>query len=76
MTEQSRTDYADPTALLLPLGKLGDYRPEAWLDYSARFGFGQEHVPDLIRMAAEPFLNTEAGEPEIGAPIHAWRTLG
>jgi hypothetical protein len=69
------SDYPDPVRKLLTYGIISDYgRP--WADYRS-LGLGPEHVPDLLRMAADEELN---GAPEeslrVWAPIHAWRALG
>ena len=48
-------------------------------DYVAELGLTAEHVPGLVRIA-RLWLDTLAGsapaEPELWAPIHAWRALG
>lgn len=44
--------------------------------YVKSFGLNAEHVPDLIRLAVQWAEPTEEGEPELWAPIHAWRALG
>ena len=44
--------------------------------YVKAFGLDAGHIPDLIRLAvewAEPSLDDE---PEIWAPLHAWRAIG
>jgi hypothetical protein len=48
----------------------------AWHDY-AGMGITARHVPELLRMAADPALNeAEATGPRVYAPLHAWRALG
>jgi hypothetical protein len=63
--------YPEPVHSLLTLGE-ADW--QEWADYKA-LGFDQEHIPDLIHMATDPFLILEAEEPEFWAPVHAWRAL-
>ncbi len=53
---------------------LGETDWQEWEDYRA-LGFSHEHIPDLIRMATDPYLIIEAEEPQFWAPIHAWRAL-
>jgi hypothetical protein len=46
-------------------------------NYLTEFGFGKEHIPDLIRLATDKNLDeTNFDSLEIWAPVHAWRTLG
>jgi hypothetical protein len=67
------TLYPPPLAQLLSLGE-PSYRK--WRDYAA-LGFGQEHVPALIRMATDEELHEARAEGgEVWAPVHAWRALG
>ena len=73
--------YEEPVARLLSVGEAkntGGGSPESrWLDYRAQFGFTPAHVPELIRMACDPHLNSADGESSIvWAPAHAWRALG
>lgn len=45
--------------------------------YVEQFGFTDEHIPELIRLAIDPDLNTlDSDRPEVWAPLHAWYTLG
>lgn len=47
-----------------------------WPDYTA-LGFAQSDVPNLIAMAQDEVLNQAPGDnPEVWAPLHAWRALG
>lgn len=66
--------YTAPVDQLLSLGTPGDIW-DLWADYLA-LGFTLEHVPELIRMAADPALNESEGSVDVWAPLHAWRTLG
>lgn len=70
MTEH---DYPSPVSELLGLG---DCRGQSeWPDYLA-LGLGEEHVPELIRMALDEELHTADAESDaLWAPIHAWRAL-
>jgi len=69
------TTYPDPVARLLTLGDPGGLGAD-WPDYLG-YGFGAEHIPDLIRMATDPALNLgDPDTPEVWAPLHAWRVLG
>lgn len=70
--------YAPPVDKLLSYGdptkkdKLG-----MWPDYVAEFGFGREHIPDLIRLATNRELTeAETESAQVWGPLHAWRTLG
>ena len=65
--------YEPPVSRLVQLGR-PDVR-EDWDDYST-FGIGPEHVPELIRLAQDEELARADSEPEVYAPIHAWRALG
>lgn len=67
--------YAAPLDRLLALGRPA-MRLDTWEDYRA-LGIGDEHVAELIRLAADPELLWTDAEDERGwAPIHAWRALG
>jgi hypothetical protein len=67
-------EYAPPLDALLD-SPLGAPRTGA-RDYAA-LGIGPEHVPDLIRMAADARLSqAPSTHPAVYAPIHAWRALG
>lgn len=74
MDEQPKTyDYPSPVDKLLTYGDPQQYHE--WPDYLA-FGFTDEHIPDLIRMALDKDLNWADSESlGIWAPLHAWRTL-
>ncbi|HEO71790.1 MAG TPA: DUF1186 domain-containing protein [Candidatus Hydrogenedentes bacterium] len=64
-------DYEEPVSRLLTLGQPGDP-----LDYGS-LGIGREHVPVLIRMAADMALHHALSDSdEVWAPLHAWRALG
>ncbi len=65
------TKYAPPLRQLLDLGE-----PDDDFDYPA-LGIGQEHIPDLIRMALDEDLHrADSDTSHAYAPVHAWRTLG
>ncbi|MBV9773762.1 MAG: DUF1186 domain-containing protein [Gemmatimonadetes bacterium] len=67
--------YAPPLDQFLALGQpaLGT---QNWLDYPG-LGLRPEHVPELIRMARDEDLLWASGEdPDVWAPVHAWRALG
>lgn len=67
--------YQPPVSQLLSFGDCRDIPLET--DYIQKFGFTEEHIPDLIRMAIDPELNWAYSDTlEVWAPIHAWRTLG
>jgi HEAT repeat protein len=70
--------YAPPVDKLLSYGdptkkdKLG-----MWPDYVAEFGFGEGHIPNLIKLATNRELSeAETESAEVWGPLHAWRTLG
>jgi hypothetical protein len=66
-------DYKEPVDQLL---RRGEPRSPEWPDYR-RFGLGPQDVPELIRMATDPALNSaDGGSREVWAPLHAWRALG
>jgi HEAT repeat protein len=47
-----------------------------WPDY-LQLGLASEHVPELIRMAADEDLHfADSDSLEVWAPVHAWRALG
>jgi len=67
--------YPPPLDRLLGLGVVGARRRE-WRDYTA-MGFTAEHVPGLLRMAADGELNwADEDDARVYAPLHAWRVLG
>ena len=71
------TSYSHPVSQLLTYGdclKLPRWPEE--LDYLP-LGFGQEDIPDLIRMVLDDDLYWANSESlEVWAPVHAWRVLG
>src|SRR5258708_20224318 len=75
------TTYTSPVDKLLALGEAEPVVPDAWPNY-LELGLGPEHIPDLIRMAADHEIRTieseedEEDEPEFWAPVHAIRALG
>lgn len=65
--------YALPVAGLLTIGDPNNKGVEGQI---AALGLGQEHVPELVRMAVNPELNSAAGDSlEVWAPLHALRAL-
>jgi len=77
LTDYTRSGYADPVARLLTFGNPVGDDPAEWTDYTAQFGFGAEHVDELIRMACDEALNLgDTDSDEVWAPVHAMRALG
>ncbi|MBA4159122.1 MAG: hypothetical protein H0X65_16835, partial [Gemmatimonadetes bacterium] len=65
--------YPPPLDRLLTLGAPDI---DEWLEYR-ELGFGEEHIPELIRMATdEELIRGETEDPAIWAPVHASRALG
>lgn len=65
--------YRPPVASLLTIG---DPRVKGVQEQVAALGLGQEHVPDLVRMAVDEELNGASGDSlEVWAPLHALRAL-
>ncbi|MDX9992871.1 MAG: DUF1186 domain-containing protein [Anaerolineales bacterium] len=77
MTYSFPKDFTAPVLALTTLGE-NDARVANWPNYK-KFGLTPEHIPELIRVLEkvgefwpdEPTKN----EPEVYAPIHAWRAL-
>ena len=69
------SDYQPPVSQILSYGRPKNTNRTQWFDYVEAFGFTDEHIPDLIRLASEEDLNWQ-DEGECYAPIHAYRTLG
>ena len=69
------TDYQPPVSQLLTYGRPKNINGQQWFDYVEAYGFTEEHIPDLIRLASEKDLNWK-DEGECYAPIHAYRALG
>ena len=77
MTYSFPKDFSAPVLALTTLGEK-DARVAKWPNYK-KFGLRPEHIPELIRVLEkvgefwpdEPTQN----EPEVYAPIHAWRAL-
>jgi hypothetical protein len=74
--------YGPPVDRLLVLGgTLETMDRQPWLDYPARFGLTADHIPDLLRILADPVLldldyKLAEDDPRIWTVIHAWRALG
>ena len=66
-------NYPQPVDKLLTLGDARNMI--GWPDYLA-LGLGQEHIPDLVRMALDEELWAGPESLEVWATIHAWRALG
>ncbi len=76
MEGDSQTRYQPPVDQLLTYGESDRIRPDEWPDYR-ELGMGTEQVPDLIQIATDEGLHEAAAEnPEVWAPVHAWRALG
>ncbi len=72
----STESYTPPVSQLLTYGGREVAESAEWPDYLA-LGFGQEDIPELIRMATDPdFQREEASDEEFFAALHAARTLG
>jgi hypothetical protein len=70
------TQYAPPVDKLLTYGEAERTETDQWPDYLA-LGIGPEHIPELMRLAADPELNEADSESlEVWAPLHAVRALG
>lgn len=70
-----------PETYPYPVNKLLTYADCSKLkelpNYLTKFGFGKEHIPDLIRLATDKSLYETCEDTlEVWAPVHAWRTLG
>jgi hypothetical protein len=71
-----RGDYADPVRQLLTIGEARE-APAQWPNYPVKFGLGDQHVDELIRLAGDPASHTaDSDAAEVWAPVHAWRALG
>jgi hypothetical protein len=69
--------YQPPVDALLKLGEKHIRRQKHWQNYVKSFGFTDADIPELIRMALDPDLNTaDTDSSEVWAPVHAWRSLG
>ena len=67
--------YTVPLDQLLILGE-EVARTHPWPDYF-NYGLTNKHIPDLIRMALDYHLHwLLPDEPQVFAPLHAWRALG
>src|SRR6266487_5766746 len=65
--------YPPPVDVLLTLG---DPRNAGVVERRHALGFGQEHLPDLLRMARDRGLYTADGDTdEVWAPLHAFYAL-
>lgn len=68
------SSYSFPVSELLTFGDCRESRE--WPEYTG-IGLGQEHVPELIRLATdEEFGWADPESLEVWAPVHAWRALG
>lgn len=70
------TKYAAPVDKLLTYGKPEPLDSEDWPDY-LEIGLGSEHIPELLRMAADETLREGDEESsEAWGPVYAVRALG
>lgn len=68
--------YSAPVDTLLALGE-PDPGHQPWRDYPAELGLDARHLPELLRMVADPELHGADPEAaEVYAPVHAWRAIG
>ncbi|MFT4606528.1 MAG: yecA family protein [Gammaproteobacteria bacterium] len=48
-----------------------------WPDYVKQYGFILDDVPALLTLYSNPEISAmDSDQPELWAPVHAWRTLG
>ena len=74
MEHENKISYEPPVNALLALGEI-PFTGE-WINYEV-YGLSQEHVATLVHMATDEYLHSsERQEPELWAPVHAWRALG
>ncbi|HEY6542672.1 MAG TPA: hypothetical protein VIZ18_17135 [Ktedonobacteraceae bacterium] len=70
------TPYTPPVDKLLTYGKPEPLDSEDWPDY-LEIGLGPEHIPELLRMAADKaLLEGDEESSEAWGPVHAVRALG
>ncbi|MBF0290436.1 MAG: DUF1186 domain-containing protein [SAR324 cluster bacterium] len=67
-----KTNYAAEVDQLFQLGEPKETLVEDWLDYSL-MGINKQHVSQLMKLIEE---NDSSTNPEMWAPVHAWRALG
>jgi hypothetical protein len=73
----STKTYQEPVSRLLTFGDFHDIGHGKLPNYVEQFGFTDEDIPELIRMATDETFNTlNSDRPEVWAPLHAWHTLG
>lgn len=64
--------YQEPVATLLTIGNV---REQSRYDYRS-LGLGEEHIPELARLAVDPDLFWgDSDSDEVWGPVHAWRAL-
>src|SRR5260221_13933415 len=69
-----QTTYQPPVDKLLTYGDARTFTE--WPNYLV-LGLTADHIPELIRMATDPALNSATSDTlEVWAPIHALRALG
>lgn len=62
---------------LLMLGQPDSVYRDPWPDYLRLYGFTDQDVPELLMMVADPaYDELDEDDPEVWAPLHAWRVLG
>lgn len=71
----TQPDYTHHVSQLLTVGDCRIKRD--WPDYVGLYGFTENDIPELIRLATDQVLHSsDSDSPDIWAPIHAWRVLG
>jgi hypothetical protein len=72
--QKIKTKYSSPVNKLFSYGFPSDN--DDWSDY-LKFGFTEEHIPELIKLAGETdLILSDSEKAENWAPVHAWRVLG
>jgi hypothetical protein len=72
----SAQSYTSPVDKLLTYTDIEKPNPLPEISYAETFGIGPEHVPELIRMATDDYLASEAANNfEFTAPLHAVMAL-
>jgi yecA family protein len=62
---------------LVTLGAPDSVYRDPWPDYLKLYGFTDQDVPELLMMVADPrYDEFDEHDPEVWAPLHAWRVLG
>ncbi len=62
---------------LVTLGAPDSVYQDHWPDYLKLYGFTDQDVPELLMMVADPrYDEFDEHDPQVWAPLHAWRVLG